>query len=32
MLYKAMHDYLKDEEALIEALQKTLTYVFPNTS
>ncbi|WAC05461.1 MAG: hypothetical protein OS112_02200 [Methanoregula sp.] len=32
MLYQAMHDYLRGEEALIEALQKTLTYVFPNTS
>lgn len=31
MLYKAMHDYLKGEEALIDALQKTITYVFPNT-
>jgi hypothetical protein len=28
MLYRAMHDYLKGEEALIEALEKVLGYVF----
>lgn len=29
MLYKAMHDYLNDEQALIGALETTLLYVFP---
>lgn len=29
MLYQAMHDYLKGEEALVEALEKTIYYVFP---
>jgi hypothetical protein len=28
MLYRAMHDYLKDEEALIEALEKVMGYIF----
>ncbi len=28
MLYRAMHDYLKGEEALIEALEKVIDYVF----
>ncbi len=28
MLYRALHDYLKDEEELIGALEKTLEYVF----
>ncbi|MGD0081045.1 MAG: hypothetical protein ABSB80_10430 [Methanoregula sp.] len=28
MLYRAMHDYLKGEEALIEALEKVVGYVF----
>ena len=28
MLYRAMHDYLKDEEALIEALEKVIGYIF----
>jgi hypothetical protein len=28
MLYRAMHDYLKGEEALVEALEKVLGYVF----
>jgi len=32
MLYQAMHDYLKSEEALMEALEKTISYVFPNKS
>ncbi len=32
MLYQAMHDYLKGEEALMEALEKTISYVFPNKS
>ena len=32
MLYQAMHDYLKGEEALLEALEKTISYVFPNKS
>lgn len=29
MLYRAMHDYLKGEEALVEALEKVLGYIFP---
>jgi len=28
MLYRAMHDYLKGEEALVEALEKVMGYVF----
>jgi len=28
MLYRAMHDYLKGEEALVEALEKVLGYIF----
>jgi len=28
MLYRAMHDYLKGEEALVEALEKVIGYVF----
>ena len=28
MLYRALHDYMKDEEELIGALEKTLEYVF----
>jgi len=32
MLYQAMHDYLKGEEALIESLEKTISYVFPKKS
>jgi hypothetical protein len=28
MLYRAMHDYMKGEEALVEALEKVLGYVF----
>ena len=28
MLYRAMHDYLKGEEALIEALEKVIGYIF----
>jgi len=28
MLYKAMHDYLKDEEALVQALDRTISYIF----
>ena len=28
MLYRALHDYLKGEEALIEALEKVIAYVF----
>jgi hypothetical protein len=31
MLYKAMHDYLKGEEALIEALDKVIGYIFART-
>jgi hypothetical protein len=31
MLYQAMHDYLKGEEGLVEALEKTIMYVFPQT-
>jgi hypothetical protein len=29
MLYQAMHDCLKGEEALVEALEKTISYIFP---
>jgi hypothetical protein len=28
MLYRAMHDYLKGEEALVEALEKVIGYAF----
>jgi len=28
MLYRAMHDYLKGEEALVEALEKVMSYIF----
>jgi hypothetical protein len=28
MLYRAMHDYLKGEEALLEALEKVMGYIF----
>ena len=28
MLYRAMHDYLKGEEALIDALEKVMGYIF----
>ena len=28
MLYRAIHDYLKGEEALVEALEKVIGYVF----
>jgi len=28
MLYNAMHDYLKGEEALVEALEKVIAYAF----
>lgn len=28
MLYRAIHDYLKEEEALIEALEKVIAFVF----
>lgn len=28
MLYRAMHDYLKGEEALVEALEKVINYIF----
>jgi predicted RNA-binding protein len=28
MLYRAMHDYLKGEEALVEALEKVLGYIY----
>jgi hypothetical protein len=28
MLYTAMHDYLKSEEKLVEALEKVVTYIF----
>ncbi|WML66989.1 MAG: hypothetical protein METHP_00460 [Methanoregula sp. SKADARSKE-2] len=28
MLYQAMHDYLKGEEALVESLEKVIGYVF----
>ena len=31
MLYRAMHDYLKGEEALIEALEKVIGYIFART-
>jgi hypothetical protein len=31
MLYRAMHDYLKGEEALVEALEKVIGYIFPST-
>jgi hypothetical protein len=29
MLYKAMHDYLEEEKGLVDALEKTILYVFP---
>jgi len=29
MLYRAMHDYLKGQEALVEALGVTIEYLFP---
>ena len=32
MLYRAMHDYLKGEEALIEALEKVIGYIFARNS
>ncbi|HUT37800.1 MAG TPA: hypothetical protein VMW77_00675 [Methanoregula sp.] len=32
MLYRAMHDYLKGEEALVEALEKVIVYIFARTS
>jgi hypothetical protein len=32
MLYRAIHDYLKGEEALIQALEKVITYIFPRTT
>jgi hypothetical protein len=28
MLYRAMHDYVKGEEALVEALEKVIGYIF----
>jgi hypothetical protein len=28
MLYRAMHDYLKGEEALVDALEKVIGYIF----
>jgi hypothetical protein len=28
MLYQAMHDYLKGEKALVEALEKIISYIF----
>ena len=28
MLYRAMHDYLKGKEALVEALEKVIGYIF----
>jgi hypothetical protein len=28
MLYQAMHDYLKGEEALVQALDNVITYIF----
>ena len=28
MLYRAMHDYLKGEESLVEALEKVIGYIF----
>jgi hypothetical protein len=31
MLYRAMHDYLKGEEALVEALEKVIGYIFART-
>jgi hypothetical protein len=31
MLYRALHDYLEGEEALIEALDKVIGYVFAKT-
>ena len=31
MLYRAIHDYLKGEEALIEALEKVIGYIFART-
>jgi hypothetical protein len=32
MLYRAMHDYLKGEEALVEALEKVLGYIYSRNS
>jgi len=32
MLYCAMHDYLKGEEALVEALEKVLGYIYSRNS
>jgi hypothetical protein len=32
MLYRAMHDYLKGEEALVEALEKVIGYIFTRAS
>jgi hypothetical protein len=29
MLYQALHDYLKGEEVLVDALEKIISYVFP---
>lgn len=29
MLYRAMRDYLEDQESLVDALQKTLDYILP---
>jgi hypothetical protein len=31
MLYRAMHDYLKGEEVLVEALEKVIGYIFART-
>ena len=28
MLYRALHDYLKNQDALLEALEKTINFVF----
>jgi hypothetical protein len=32
MLYRAMHDYLKGEEALVEALEKVIGYTFARSN
>ncbi len=32
MLYRAMHDYLKGEEALVDALEKVIAYIFAKKS
>lgn len=32
MLYSALHDYLKGEEALVDALEKVVGYMFARTS